>query len=103
MIFQPHRYTRTKDLMEEFGGAFNDADSVTILPIYAASEEPIPGITAENLVAKISGPQVRYAADFPAAIAAVAAQAGEGDLVMTLGAGSVSQLGPQILTALDKA
>ncbi len=103
VIFQPHRYTRTKDLMEEFGGAFNDADFVTILPIYAASEEPIPGITAENLVAKISGPRVRYAADFPAAIAAVAAQAGKGDLVMTLGAGSVSQLGPQILTALDKS
>ena len=103
VIFQPHRYTRTKDLMEEFGGAFNDADSVTILPIYAASEEPIPGITAENLVAKITGPRVQYAADFPAAIAAVTAQAGEGDLVMTLGAGSVSQLGPQILTALDKS
>jgi UDP-N-acetylmuramate--alanine ligase len=103
VIFQPHRYTRTKDLMEEFGGAFNDADSVTILPIYAASEEPISGITAENLAAKISGPRVHYAADFPAAIAAVAAQACEGDLVMTLGAGSVSQLGPQILTALDKS
>jgi UDP-N-acetylmuramate--alanine ligase len=103
VIFQPHRYTRTKDLMEEFGGAFNDADSVTILPIYAASEEPISGITAENLAAKISGPRVQYAADFPAAIAAVAAQACEGDLVMTLGAGSVSQLGPQILTALDKS
>ena len=103
VIFQPHRYTRTKDLMEEFGSAFNDADSVTILPIYAASEEPIPGITAENLAAKISGPRVQYAADFPAAIAAVAAQACEGDLVMTLGAGSVSQLGPQILTALDKS
>jgi len=103
VIFQPHRYTRTKDLMEEFSGAFNDADSVTILPIYAASEEPIPGITAENLAAKISGPRVQYAADFPAAIAAVAAQACEGDLIMTLGAGSVSQLGPQILTALDKS
>jgi UDP-N-acetylmuramate--alanine ligase len=103
VIFQPHRYTRTKDLMEEFGGAFNDADTVTILPIYAASEEPIPGITAENLAAKISGPRVQFAPDFPAAVAAVSAQAHEGDLVMTLGAGSVSQLGPQILSALDKS
>jgi UDP-N-acetylmuramate--alanine ligase len=74
---------------------------VTVLPIYAASEEPMPGITAENLAAKIRGPQVRYVADFPAAVAAVCAQAGSGDLVMTLGAGSVSQLGPQILTALE--
>jgi UDP-N-acetylmuramate--alanine ligase len=103
VIFQPHRYTRTKDLMEEFGGAFKDADSVTILPIYAASEEPIPGITAEILAAKISGPQVQYVADFPAAVAVVSAKAGSGDLVMTLGAGSVSQLGPQILTALETA
>jgi UDP-N-acetylmuramate--alanine ligase len=103
VIFQPHRYSRTKDLMEEFGGAFKDADTVTILPIYAASEEPIPGITAENLAAKINGPQVQYVADFPAAVAAVATQAARGDLIMTLGAGSVSQLGPQILTALEKA
>jgi UDP-N-acetylmuramate--alanine ligase len=102
VLFQPHRYSRTRDLMEEFGGAFKDADTVTVLPIYAASEEPIPGITAENLVAKINGPQVNFAPDFSAAISSVAAQAGDGDLVMTLGAGSVSQLGPQILAALAK-
>lgn len=103
VVFQPHRYSRTRDLMEEFGGAFKDADTVTVLPIYAASEEPIPGITAESLAARIAGPQVRYAPDFAAAIAAVAAQAAEGDLVMTLGAGSVSQLGPQILAAIAKS
>lgn len=103
VVFQPHRYSRTKDLMEEFGAAFKDADTVTVLPIYAASEEPIPGITAENLAAKIAGPQVRIAPDFAAAVAAVASEAAEGDLVMTLGAGSVSQLGPQILAAIDKA
>ena len=102
VVFQPHRYSRTKDLMEEFGGAFKDADTVAVLPIYAASEEPIPGITAESLAARIAGPQVRFVSDFPAAIAAVVAQAAEGDLVMTLGAGSVSQLGPQILAAIDK-
>lgn len=102
VVFQPHRYSRTKDLLEEFGGAFKDADTVAVLPIYAASEEPIPGITAESLAARIAGPQVRFVSDFPAAIAAVVAQAAEGDLVMTLGAGSVSQLGPQILAAIDK-
>jgi UDP-N-acetylmuramate--alanine ligase len=101
VVFQPHRYSRTKDLLDKFRGAFIDADSVIVLPIYAASEEPIPGVTAELLVSRIEGPQVQYAPDFPAAVAAVVAQAREGDLILTLGAGSVSQLGPQILAALE--
>ena len=101
VVFQPHRYTRTLDLMDQFAGAFVDANTVQVLPIYAASEEPIPGVTAENLVAKIVGPQVRFVPDFPAAVAAVVSQAGAGDLIMTLGAGSVSQLAPQILAALE--
>jgi UDP-N-acetylmuramate--alanine ligase len=86
--------------LEEFGGAFGDADSVTVLPIYAASEEPILGVTAERLASQIKGPTVQFAADFAAAVAAVAAQAQPGDLILTLGAGSVSQLAPQILAAL---
>jgi UDP-N-acetylmuramate--alanine ligase len=101
VIFQPHRFSRTLDLLEQFAGAFRDADTVVVLPIYAASEEPIPGVTAERLAAKIEGPQVHFAPNFPAAVAAVAAQAREGDLILTLGAGSVSQLGPQILAALE--
>jgi UDP-N-acetylmuramate--alanine ligase len=103
VIFQPHRYTRTKDLIEEFSGAFKDSDTVTVLPIYAASEEPIPGVTAENLASRICGPQVHFAPDFGAAVAGVAAHAHQGDLVLTLGAGSVSQLGPQILAMLEQA
>ena len=100
VVFQPHRYTRTRDLLDEFGSAFKDADSVIVLPIYAASEEPIPGITAELLVSTIKGPHVQFAADFGEAVSAVAAEAREGDLILTLGAGSVSQLAPQILAAL---
>ena len=100
VVFQPHRYTRTLDLMEQFTGAFADADTVLVLPIYAASEEAIPGVTAERLVEKIEGPQVQFVADFPAAVAAVAARASKGDLILTLGAGNVSQLAPQILAAL---
>jgi UDP-N-acetylmuramate--alanine ligase len=100
VVFQPHRYSRTLDLMDRFREAFKDADSVIVLPIYAASEEPIPGVTAERLAAVIEGPAVEFAADFPTAVAAVAAQAEEGDLILTLGAGSVSQLAPQILAAL---
>jgi UDP-N-acetylmuramate--alanine ligase len=103
VVFQPHRYTRTRDLLDRFRGAFADADSVIVLPIYAASEQPIPGVTAELLASRIEGPQVQFIAEFPAAVAAVAAQAEEGDLILTLGAGSVSQLAPQILAALAAA
>jgi len=101
VVFQPHRFSRTLDLMDQFAGAFSDADTVQVLPIYAASEEPIPGVTAESLVAKIVGPQVKFVSDFPAAVAGVVSQAGEGDLILTLGAGNVSQLAPQILAAIE--
>jgi UDP-N-acetylmuramate--alanine ligase len=107
VVFQPHRYTRTRDLLPEFGGAFCDADSVVVLPIYAASEEPIPGVTAERLVEQIQestrlhGPAVHYAPEFAAAVRLVASEVREGDLILTLGAGNVSQLAPQILAALE--
>ena len=100
VVFQPHRYSRTADLLDQFGGAFSDADTVIVLPIYAASEEPIPGVTAERLAERIQGPRVVFAPDFAAAMHAVAAAAHEGDLILTLGAGNVSQLAPQILAAL---
>ena len=102
VVFQPHRYSRTLDLMDHFGGAFTDADTVIVLPIYAASEEPIPGVSAESLSERIQGPCVQFVPDFAAAISAVAAPAREGDLILTLGAGSVSQLAPQILATLEQ-
>jgi UDP-N-acetylmuramate--alanine ligase len=101
VVFQPHRYSRTKDLLEEFGGAFRDADTVIVLPIYAASEEPIPGVTAERLAGRIQGPTVHFVPEFGAAVQLVAAEVREGDLILTLGAGNVSQLAPQILAALE--
>ena len=82
VVFQPHRYTRTRDLIDEFSGAFTDADTVIVLPIYAASEEPIPGVTAELLTSKITSPQAQFAPDFAAAIAAVAGSADKGDLIL---------------------
>jgi len=100
VVFQPHRYSRTADLLEQFCGAFADADTVIVLPIYAASEEPIPGVTAERLAERIQGPRVEFAPDFAAAVKAAVAAAREGDLILTLGAGSVSQLAPQILAAI---
>ncbi len=102
VVFQPHRFSRTLDLLDQFSGAFKDADSVIVLPIYAASEEPIPGVTAERLAERIQGPAVHFAPEFGAAVRLVVAEAREGDLVLTLGAGNVSQLGPQILAALER-
>jgi UDP-N-acetylmuramate--alanine ligase len=72
-----------------------------VLPIYAASEEPIPGVTAERLAGRIQGPTVHFASEFGVAVQLVAAQAREGDLILTLGAGNVSLLAPQILAALE--
>ena len=105
VIFQPHRYTRTKDLVDEFAGAFADADSLAVLDIYPASEKPLEGITGEGLVSKIreaGHPDVRYATSFADAVGAVAGTAEEGDMILTLGAGSVSQLGPMILEKLKE-
>ncbi len=106
VIFQPHRYTRTQALLADFGGAFGDADNVLVLDIYPASEQPIPGVTAEAVVGeigKVRENSARYAGSFADAIAAIAAIARPGDAVLTLGAGSVSQLGPQLLEALKAA
>jgi UDP-N-acetylmuramate--alanine ligase len=104
VIFQPHRFTRTRDLMDEFASAFADADTLCLLDIYPASERPIEGITAEALVGRIAGAGKRgvaYAPSFLDAVAVVAALAQPGDMVLTLGAGSVSQLGPMILERLE--
>jgi UDP-N-acetylmuramate--alanine ligase len=103
VVFQPHRYTRTRDLMDEFAEAFTDADSVFVLPIYAASEEPISGVTAERLAHRITRPKAKFVEDFPAALTAATKAASEGDLILTLGAGSVSQLAPQLVAALQES
>jgi UDP-N-acetylmuramate--alanine ligase len=102
VVFQPHRYTRTRDLMEEFTTAFGDADSLFVLDIYAASEKPIEGVTGEGLAQHIqkNGKNVQYARSFSDAVTAVAGVAHDGDMILTLGAGSVSQLGPMILEKL---
>ena len=100
IIFQPHRYTRTRDLLPEFATAFAGAASVEILDIYAASESPIPGIDAEALIAAARQPGMRYAPSFAEAAERAAAEAGDGDLILTLGAGSVVQVASLVLEAL---
>jgi UDP-N-acetylmuramate--alanine ligase len=106
VIFQPHRYTRTHDLMEEFTTAFADADTLFLLDIYPASEKPIEGVTAKALAQRIAGAgntTPLYASSFADAVEKVAALAQPGDMILTLGAGSVSQLGPMILERLERA
>ena len=105
VLFQPHRYTRTRDLQPEFARAFADADYLQVLDIYAASEEPIPGVDAQGLVEAIRRTGtvcggVDHADSMAAGVAALAHAACEGDLILTLGAGSVSQAGPLLLEAL---
>jgi UDP-N-acetylmuramate--alanine ligase len=104
VLFQPHRFTRTRDLMTEFAGAFKDADTVEVLDIYAASEAPIAGIDAQALVEAVrarGGERVEYAASVPAAVSALVREATAGDVILTLGAGSVSQAGALLLEALS--
>jgi UDP-N-acetylmuramate--alanine ligase len=104
VIFQPHRYSRTHLLIDEFAHAFDDADTLAVLDIYAASESPIPGVTGESLTRSIAGTghrSVRYVPSFSDAVETVASGAEEGDMILTLGAGSVSQLGPMILERLQ--
>ena len=104
VLFQPHRYTRTRDLMDDFANAFGDADAVKVLDIYAASEEPIEGITGEKLaeaIRAVNGGRVYYTPSMQEAVERLAQDARPGDLVMTLGAGSVSQAGPMLLEKLQ--
>jgi len=103
VVFQPHRYTRTRDLINEFATAFDDADTLFVLDIYAASEEPIEGVTGDWLaraIAERGNRAARYVGSFDMAVNEVLSVAKPGDMILTLGAGSVSQIGPMILHRL---
>jgi UDP-N-acetylmuramate--alanine ligase len=103
VAFQPHRYSRTKDLMKDFATAFNDADVLFVTSVYAAGEELIPGATADCLADAIRAhghrdvTYVEKRADLPRRMAEVLR---EGDLVLTLGAGDITNTGPELLQLL---
>ncbi len=100
VLFQPHRYSRTRFLLEEFGTAFHQADDVYLLDIYAASEPEITGLSGNTLTDKIRSfghRSAHYTPTMAEGIDAIVAAAQPGDLVITLGAGSVSQAGDRIL------
>jgi len=103
VIFQPHRYTRTFHLMDEFARSFMQADRLYVLDIYAASEKPIEGVTAEALVERIrqfGHHSAEYVGSIGRAVEAVLEHAEPGDAVLTLGAGNVWQAGDQLLERL---
>jgi UDP-N-acetylmuramate--alanine ligase len=102
-LFQPHRYTRTRDLLGEFATAFNDADVLLLTDIYAAGEDPIPGATGAAVAAAVPlpGERVAFEPSWSAVADAVVGRARSGDVVLTVGAGDVTMLGPEILARLD--
>jgi UDP-N-acetylmuramate--alanine ligase len=106
VAFQPHRYTRTRDLLLEFATAFNDADVLFLTQIYAASEDPIPGVTGRALAEAIEQHGHRDVtfvdkrADLPGAMLP---RLKAGDIVVTLGAGDITQVGPDLLQLLQGA
>jgi UDP-N-acetylmuramate--alanine ligase len=105
VAFQPHRYTRTRDLIDDFATAFNDADTLLLADIYAASETPIPGVTAERLAETIRAhghQNVLFAGPVSEMATKLADLVRPGDLVLTLGAGSIWQSGEELLVYLNE-
>jgi UDP-N-acetylmuramate--alanine ligase len=107
VLFQPHRYSRTHDLMQEFARSFNNADVLFITDIYAASEDPIEGVSSEALTTEIKRfghKEVNYIGGLENAVASLQSYVQPGDLVLTLGAGTVNRISDQLVQAMrDKA
>ncbi|MCD9140631.1 UDP-N-acetylmuramate--L-alanine ligase [Streptomyces albireticuli] len=103
VVFQPHLFSRTQELGTEMGQALALADASVVLDIYPAREDPIPGITSELIIdaARTTGADVRPEHDMAAIPDVVAGMARPGDLVLTMGAGDVTDLGPKILARLE--
>ncbi len=105
VAFQPHRYTRTRDLIREFGLALAGADEVMLTDIYAASEDPLPGVTVEALAASINTSRatpVRIVSSVDDVAAALAEIARPGDLVITMGAGSIGTVATRLVAELER-
>ncbi len=102
VVFQPHLYSRTQEFAEGFGGALGLADEVVVMEIYGAREDPVPGVTGALVADAVPLPpeRVLFEPSWSAAAPALAARARAGDLVLTMGAGDVSMVGPEVLEAL---
>ena len=104
-VFQPHRYTRTQLLFDEFCRCFEGCDELIIVDIYAASEDPIPGVSSEKLaegIAAATGQMVKYIPRLSKAEEYLESQVQSGDLVMTIGAGDVFKIGEELVRELER-
>ena len=101
VIFQPHRYSRTQAFAREFAEALDLADEIYLLEVYAASEQPIPGVSSLLIASQMNPAKVHFEPSMIEVVEAVAQKAAKGDVVMTLGAGDVSSLAPVIVKSLE--
>jgi UDP-N-acetylmuramate--alanine ligase len=102
VAFQPHRYTRTAAFAKDLGGALGLADEVVVMDVYAADEDPIPGVTGASVAAAVPLPagRVVFEPSWSAVAGQLAARARPGDIVLTLGAGDITMIGPEVLDLL---
>ncbi len=104
VIFQPHRYSRTRDLLDDFAHAFDQADALYVTPVYAAGESPVTGVSGETLVERVRAaghPSVHWMENADDAVSRLIPELQSGDRVLTLGAGDVWKLGVELLRTLD--
>jgi UDP-N-acetylmuramate--alanine ligase len=99
-IFQPHLYSRTRLFAGDFGVALGLADEAIVLDVYAAREDPEPGVTGELVSAAVPGGRARFMPAMDGALALITAMAEPGDVILTMGAGDITKLGPRIVEAL---
>lgn len=99
VVFQPHTYSRTKNLLDDFAKALLNFDNIIILDIYAAREKNTYNISSKDLADKIIslGKEAKYIPDFYECVSYIKENAKENDIIMTLGAGTVTQIGPMLL------
>jgi UDP-N-acetylmuramate--alanine ligase len=105
VAFQPHRYSRTRDLMDEFGAALAGADEVILTDIYAASEDPIPGVTIDALASAVNAKRttpVHLVRALDEVATTLASMATRGDVVMTLGAGTIGSVASRVVHELER-
>jgi UDP-N-acetylmuramate--alanine ligase len=102
-VFQPHRFSRTRIFAEEFGAALGLADEVVVMDVYAAREDPEPGVTGALVAGAVPLPpdRVTFEPSWSAVPAVVVDRSRPGDVLLTIGAGDVTLVGPEVLELLD--
>ncbi len=102
VVFQPHRYTRTRDLMDEFAASFSDASILVMMDIYPAGEKPIRGVKTEVLIRKMGRRGIHHAGSAEDVLEVLKRRLRPGDVVLTLGAGDVWKVGGEVLGMLRR-